>query len=167
MKSIRISESEWQIMALYGTSSGSSGDGCGEIIASKRVAFAHNSHVVGPAGPQRRAEHHAGGEALPLRPLISLEECVQSESRSFVDRVFGGEPASMLLHLVKKRSFPARKSGSLRSCCRKGEMNVLPFLNWLLRTSWQASVLVLLVLAAQWLFRRRLNAHWQFTLWFW
>ncbi len=44
-------------------------------------------------------------------------------------------------------------------------MNTSPFLNWLLRTSWQASVLVLLVLAAQWLFRGRLNARWQYALW--
>jgi beta-lactamase regulating signal transducer with metallopeptidase domain/uncharacterized GH25 family protein/peroxiredoxin len=39
------------------------------------------------------------------------------------------------------------------------------FLNWLLRTSWQASILVVLVLVAQWLARRRLNARWQYALW--
>ena len=44
-------------------------------------------------------------------------------------------------------------------------MNVSPFLNWLLRTSWQASILVVLVLAVQWLARRRLNARWQYALW--
>jgi len=44
-------------------------------------------------------------------------------------------------------------------------MNASPFLNWLLRTSWQASILVVLILAVQWLFRRRLNARWQYALW--
>jgi beta-lactamase regulating signal transducer with metallopeptidase domain/peroxiredoxin len=45
-------------------------------------------------------------------------------------------------------------------------MNAPPFFNWLLRTSWQASILVVLVLAVQWLFRRRLSAGWQYALWF-
>jgi beta-lactamase regulating signal transducer with metallopeptidase domain/uncharacterized GH25 family protein/cytochrome oxidase Cu insertion factor (SCO1/SenC/PrrC family) len=45
-------------------------------------------------------------------------------------------------------------------------MNTSALLNWLLRTSWQASILVVLVLAAQWLFRRRLSARWQYSLWF-
>jgi beta-lactamase regulating signal transducer with metallopeptidase domain len=44
-------------------------------------------------------------------------------------------------------------------------MNASPFFDWLVRTSWQASILVLLVLAAQWPFRRRLNARWHYALW--
>jgi beta-lactamase regulating signal transducer with metallopeptidase domain len=36
---------------------------------------------------------------------------------------------------------------------------------WLARASWQASVLVLLVLGAQWLFRRQLGARWRGWLW--
>jgi BlaI family penicillinase repressor len=35
-------------------------------------------------------------------PALSREACVRSESRSFIGRVFGGEPASLLLHLIKE-----------------------------------------------------------------
>jgi beta-lactamase regulating signal transducer with metallopeptidase domain/uncharacterized GH25 family protein len=38
-------------------------------------------------------------------------------------------------------------------------------LNWLLSHSLQAGVLVLLVLAVQWIFRRRLTNRWRFALW--
>ncbi|MCL4181535.1 MAG: PD40 domain-containing protein [Verrucomicrobia bacterium] len=38
-------------------------------------------------------------------------------------------------------------------------------LGWLWRTTWQASVLVLLVLLAQWLFRARLTPGWRHALW--
>src|SRR3972149_2127933 len=41
-----------------------------------------------------------------------------------------------------------------------------PFLSWLIRTSWQASVLVVLVLLAQALFRRWLTPRWRYSLWF-
>lgn len=39
------------------------------------------------------------------------------------------------------------------------------FLDWLVNHSLQAAVLVLLVVAAQWLFRRRLSSRWRFALW--
>jgi beta-lactamase regulating signal transducer with metallopeptidase domain len=39
------------------------------------------------------------------------------------------------------------------------------FLVWLGRASWQASALILLVLLAQWLFRRQLTPHWRHALW--
>ncbi len=34
-------------------------------------------------------------------PLVSREQCVQAESDSLVERAFGGELASLILHLVK------------------------------------------------------------------
>ena len=39
------------------------------------------------------------------------------------------------------------------------------WLNWLVNHSLQAGVLVLLVLAVQWLFRRRMASRWRFALW--
>jgi beta-lactamase regulating signal transducer with metallopeptidase domain len=40
-----------------------------------------------------------------------------------------------------------------------------PFLVWLWRASWQASVLIVLVLLAQWLLRRQLAPRWRHALW--
>jgi len=39
-----------------------------------------------------------------------------------------------------------------------------PFLVWLWRASWQASVLIVLVLLAQWLLRRQLAPRWRHAL---
>ena len=39
------------------------------------------------------------------------------------------------------------------------------WLSWLWVTSWQASVVVCLVLSAKFAFRRQLNARWQYGLW--
>jgi beta-lactamase regulating signal transducer with metallopeptidase domain/uncharacterized GH25 family protein len=36
---------------------------------------------------------------------------------------------------------------------------------WLLKATWQASVLIGLVLAAQWLFRKQLTPRWRYSLW--
>lgn len=45
-------------------------------------------------------------------------------------------------------------------------MNTPELLSWLWRASWQASVLVVLVLLAQWLFRAHLPPRWRYALWF-
>lgn len=42
---------------------------------------------------------------------------------------------------------------------------VTEFLGWLLRASWQASILVVVVLTVQWIFRQRLSARWRHALW--
>src|ERR1035437_1470407 len=38
-------------------------------------------------------------------------------------------------------------------------------LPWLLKASWQAAVLILLVLIVQWAFGRRLSPRWRYGLW--
>lgn len=38
-------------------------------------------------------------------------------------------------------------------------------IGWLLQTSWQASILVLLIFAVQWLFHKRFSTSWQYSLW--
>ncbi len=45
-------------------------------------------------------------------------------------------------------------------------VNLTAFFSWLVTTSWQASVLVLLVLLIQWIFGRWLTARWRYALWF-
>src|SRR4051794_10312810 len=45
------------------------------------------------------------------------------------------------------------------------EIYLSPFLTWLLRASWQASVVVVLVLIVQWIFRNSLSAKWRHRLW--
>ena len=41
-----------------------------------------------------------------------------------------------------------------------------PFFTWLLRASWQASILVVVLLVVQWMFQKKLSPRWRYTLWF-
>ena len=41
-----------------------------------------------------------------------------------------------------------------------------PFLGWLLHALWQASILTVIVLAAQWIFQKKLTCRWRHALWF-
>jgi bla regulator protein BlaR1 len=43
--------------------------------------------------------------------------------------------------------------------------HIAMFFGWLLRASWQAAALAILVLAAQAVFRKKLSARWRYALW--
>jgi BlaI family penicillinase repressor len=42
----------------------------------------------------------AEGKRYLYEPLITIDECQRRESQSLLHRVFGGEPAAMLLHVL-------------------------------------------------------------------
>jgi BlaI family penicillinase repressor len=46
-------------------------------------------------------EAESDGKRTLYSAKVTMAACVKQESRSFMDRVFGGEPAAMLVHLVK------------------------------------------------------------------
>jgi beta-lactamase regulating signal transducer with metallopeptidase domain len=46
------------------------------------------------------------------------------------------------------------------------EIHLSPVMHWLLRASWQASVMIVLVFVLQWVFRRQLSPRWRYRLWF-
>jgi BlaI family penicillinase repressor len=46
--------------------------------------------------------HEARGKAYLYRPAVRMQDCVRQESQSFLDRVFGGATAPMLVHFVKR-----------------------------------------------------------------
>jgi BlaI family penicillinase repressor len=103
MKSIHISDSEWQIMAVIWEHSPVA---TAEVVEKLSWQKGWHSRTVRTL-LDRLARKGAlkitrEGKRYLYDPLVSLEECVRNESRSFVDRVFGGEPASLLLHLAKE-----------------------------------------------------------------
>ena len=54
-------------------------------------------------------------------PLISMEQGVRQESQSFLERVFGGEPAVMLLHLVGEAKLSKEDIKKIRSILAEKE----------------------------------------------
>jgi len=61
------------------------------------------------------------GTRYLYRPKLRLEDCVRHESRSFLDRVFGGEPAAMLIQLVKQTNLAPDEIAELRRILKEKE----------------------------------------------
>ena len=101
MKSVRISDAEWQVMNLLWERSPLTG---GEIIAALGAKNNWKPRTVRTLMNRLEAKGALTVLAEGKRrfaPAVSQQVCVRSESRSFIARVFGGRPASMLLHVIK------------------------------------------------------------------
>ncbi len=59
-------------------------------------------------------EAESDGKRTLYSAKVTMQACVKQESRSFMDRVFGGEPAAMLVHLVKNSKLSAAEIQELK-----------------------------------------------------
>jgi BlaI family penicillinase repressor len=101
METIKISEAEWQVMTVVWSRE--------SVPASEVVEFLNQRKGWHSRTIRTLLDRLTRKKALKVVPkekrnfyeaLISMEQAVRQESRSFLDRVFGGEPGLMLLHLV-------------------------------------------------------------------
>ena len=56
----------------------------------------------------------AEGKRYLYRPAVTREACVRVESRSFVQRVFGGQVSSVLAHFVEDSKLSKEEIEKLR-----------------------------------------------------
>jgi BlaI family penicillinase repressor len=103
MNQIKISESEWLVMSIAWEKAPVS---AGEVVAALLRQKGWHSRTT-----RTLLDRLVKKKALKIRsqskpnlyePLISMEAAVRQESRSFLQRVFGGEPVPLLLHLVEE-----------------------------------------------------------------
>lgn len=59
-------------------------------------------------------KHEAEGKRYRYRANVRRADCVRRASRSFLERVFGGDAAPALLHLVKSSKLSAEEVAQLR-----------------------------------------------------
>lgn len=64
-------------------------------------------------------EYESSGRAYQYRPLVTKSECVRSEGRTFVERVFGGALKPMLAHFVEEADLGPDDIRELESLLRK------------------------------------------------
>ncbi|MBI2948865.1 MAG: BlaI/MecI/CopY family transcriptional regulator [Verrucomicrobia bacterium] len=99
---IKISQAEWEVMTVAWKKSPVAAS---EIVG--QLAPKNNWHprtirtLLARLVGKRALRAARDGKRYLYEPKVTMEECVQHESRSFLERVFGGAPASMLINLVK------------------------------------------------------------------
>ncbi len=101
MNSIKISESEWQVMSVAWEKAPVSAAEVVEVLAQQKGWHSRTTRTLLDRLVKKKAlKIRSEGKPNLYEPMISMEAAVRQQSQSFLERVFGGEPVSMLLHLL-------------------------------------------------------------------
>ena len=97
----RISEAEWEVMNIIWDKAPVP---AGDVVAILETKMGWRERttrtLIDRLVKKGVLRTERDGKRYRYRPRLTKEECVQKESRSFLARVFRGEPAAMLIHLV-------------------------------------------------------------------
>ncbi|MBN1270537.1 MAG: BlaI/MecI/CopY family transcriptional regulator [Kiritimatiellae bacterium] len=98
----KISDAEWEVMNVIWGKSPITANKVVEALA-KHTGWSPKTikTMLNRLVKKGALTYEAQGKAYLYRPRVSKDACVREESRSFTDRVFGGNPTPMLAHLVE------------------------------------------------------------------
>jgi BlaI family penicillinase repressor len=116
MKNIaHISDAEWEVMNLVWKQQPVTSAQVVEELSQKHDWASRTIRtLVDRLVKKGVLEAKMDGKRHLYTAKVTMEACVKKESRSFIDRVFGGEPASMLVHLVKESKLSAKEIRELK-----------------------------------------------------
>ena len=119
---INISESEWEVMNVVWQKSPIPASEIVQQLSARNKWHSRTIRTLLDRLVKKGALTIAeDGKRNLYAPAISMDECIHHESRSFIDRVFGGEPVSMLLNLVKNTKLSADEIKQLKKILSEKE----------------------------------------------
>lgn len=102
-KTPAISDAEWQVMHVVWERRApvAASDVVEELSRTTDWSPATVKTMLNRLVKKGALTYEAQGKRYLYRPRVRQEECVRSESRSFLHRVFGGAAAPLLNHFVR------------------------------------------------------------------
>jgi BlaI family penicillinase repressor len=121
-KAIRITEAEWEVMAVVWDRNPVAASTVVEVLeARKQWTLATVRTLLRRLVNKGALQQETEGKRYIYTPLISMAECVRWESESFLDRVLGRAPSEAILHLVKRADLSVKDIQELRRILRQKE----------------------------------------------
>jgi BlaI family penicillinase repressor len=115
MTEFHISDAEWQVMQVVWERKAAT---AAEVIAalSGTTGWQHRTvrTLLARLVDKGALAAEADGNRYVYRPLVSRGKCVREESRSFLQRVFGGDAAELLVHFVRDADLPPERIEELK-----------------------------------------------------
>ncbi len=122
MKSIKISDSEWEVMNLVWKEPGVSSSRVVEVLSAQKEWRSRTVRTLIDRLVKKGAlKTVADGKRYLYHPAIDMRKCIRRESRSFAQRVFGNDPGPMLLHLVRETDLSKEEIESLKKILEEKE----------------------------------------------
>jgi len=114
-KTPNISDAEWVVMCvLWSRWPLSANDVVQDLGVRKSWSPATIKTMLNRLVKKGALAYESQGKRYLYRPRAAQDQCVQSESRSFLERVFGGAVAPMLNHFVQTTKLSRGQIAELR-----------------------------------------------------
>jgi BlaI family transcriptional regulator, penicillinase repressor len=111
----RISESEWEVLSALWKKAPLTANQVFERLANKDWKLSTVRTFLARLEKKGVVESFENREAKTYSPRLSREECVREASQSFLDRVFEGATASLLVHFAKSKRLSDRDLADLEA----------------------------------------------------
>ena len=112
---VQISDAEWVVMeVLWRMPSAAAADVIAELADSSDWNHRTVRTLLTRLVNKGALEARSAGHRYVYRPAVSREKCVRLESRSFLDKVFAGDAAELLLHFARHSKITAVQIKQLR-----------------------------------------------------
>ena len=110
-----ISDAEWEVMnVLWDASPRTANDVVNQLAARRGWNPRTVKTLLNRLVNKRALAFEAQGKRYLYHPVVSRDQCVRAESRSFVARVFGGAVGPMLAHFVSQADLTADEIEQLK-----------------------------------------------------
>ena len=115
MRATTISDAEWHVMnAVWDHSPQTAQDIVATLATQFDWAPATVKTMLHRLVKKGVLAYEADGNRYIYRARVKRAACVRDESRSFLDRVFHGEPASLLAHFLQSSRLSPEEIADLR-----------------------------------------------------
>jgi BlaI family penicillinase repressor len=118
-----ISPTEWEIMEIIWAANGevSSAETIAALAAKKHWKSTTIKTLLARLVQKKALAFRADGNRYLYRPLVSRADCVQAEGASFMQRMFGGAAAAMLLHFAPQAGLSRKDVAELKEMLRRSK----------------------------------------------
>jgi BlaI family penicillinase repressor len=115
MVEVTISDAEWQVMnVVWDGQHMTSQDVVGRLEGQADWAPATVKTMLHRLVKKNVLTYELDGNRYVYRSRVRRANCVKQAGRSFLDRVFGGESASLLAHFLRSSKLSAEEISQLR-----------------------------------------------------
>lgn len=117
MKEIpRISEAEWEVMKVFWMHSPATANEVMERLrGDKEWKPATVKSLINRLLKKKALGFHKEGKTYVYSPLVSEEECVKAESKSFLQRLYGGSLKPMFVQFLQDEKLTEEEIKELKS----------------------------------------------------
>ena len=117
---MQISDAEWTVMNLvWSTSPIEAAEVIERIAAANGWSAATVKTMLHRLVRKGALSAELVGKKYLYKPAVRKEACVRQASRTFLDRVFGGEATPALIHLVKTAKLSSKEVAEIRAILDK------------------------------------------------